>query len=190
MLASDRSALDAVRVFRLPGSINTKAPQTPVKYILHFDKYNNSYEYTLDELAEFFKIPVFKNELGEIIKIIEKPLYRKTINKGSAPGRKKGMIALNADRINDLLNIELWRGGWKKGRRRRSIIIYSEFLKNIGINKNKNLEYITGMSKRCSPVYPSDKTDTPLNEIIDVIYSGEKGLSGSGAILNYVKSSI
>ena len=217
-LAADRIK-DAARIFRLPGSTNTKAQETTyyvtadgkryitrdgkryvtrrrsgrVKYLAQSKKMEHPsgngvhyisqvgdegvYTYTLDYLAKFFNIKPLEARITPALTWQTSFPDRQVTNKGSAPKRARGPIIKNKKRIDDFLVIERSRpalegtGGFPQGRRRKSLTLYSSFLRGAGIPKSEALKHIKKMAKRCKPAYPTPNTnDVSLRDIIKDTY--------------------
>jgi hypothetical protein len=179
-LSWDKRAFDGSRVLRVPGSIHLKADQI-VKYQLQFNIAGRVFFYTLRELANFCGLPYLqKPDLMDVRNAIAGelqlfPLYRKTKKKGAIPNNIKGFRILNLKRIQDLITIEQFNGGFPKGCRRRRLTIYCEFLRKAGFDKNQSLEAMIIMAGNCKPPYPHEENDTPIEQIIKNVYSNKTG---------------
>jgi hypothetical protein len=169
---------DAARVLRTPGSIHRTANRR-VHYWLRFDAHKLGWTYTLRELADWLKLTATENALPASTRAIALPaIYRISKNPGTAPLRSNGPKALNALRAQDLIIIEQWREGFlKKGMRypdgRAScgrcltLTLYARFLRSAGTPRSDALDALRKMAANCSPKYPSDDSDTPLETIVD-----------------------
>ena len=179
-LSWDNRAIDGARVLRVPGSYHLKADRI-VKYQLQFNNAGRVFFYTLRELANFCGLPYLqKPDLTEVRKVITGefqpfPLYRKTKKKGSRPNNIKGFRILNLKRIQDLLTIEQFYGGFCHGVRRRRITLLSEFMRKAGFSKDETREALRKMAGNCKPPYPHEENDTPVEQILKNVYSNKKG---------------
>ena len=180
-LSWDNRAVDGSRVLRVPGSIHFKADQI-VKYQLQFNNAGRVFFYTLRELANFCGLPYLeKSDLTQVRKAITGelqlfPLYRKTKKKGAIPNNIKGFRMLNFKRIQDLITIEQFQGGFPHGCRRRRLTLYCEFFRKAGFNKNQTLDAMMKMARNCKPPYPHEENDIPVEQILKNVYSNEKGV--------------
>lgn len=176
-LAWDKRAFDAARVLRVPGSYHSTAKRT-VTYNLQFDENGKLFIYTLEELAKFLGIPIIETKpiinIRKIKTELEKPQFRATIDKGSVPKRKNGQIILNVLRTQDLLTLEQYHGGFPHRCRRRRLTVYCEFLRRFQ-SKEETLKALQIMAKNCNPPYPSESNDTPIETIVNNIYSNKRG---------------
>jgi hypothetical protein len=175
-LASDQKAMDAARVIRVPGSINTKSQKS-----VHYDTIRWGQDgsicltYTLKELAD--EIGLRQLPSHSFIQAYSRP----TQKPGSAPNRRNGYITVNQLRVNDLLKIEEYRGGFKKkglhyadgsvscGR----LLVLTQYTLNLhgtGLPEAQTLREVTKMADRCTPPYPSDTNDTKLSKLVESIY--------------------
>ena len=164
-LAAD-NIKDGSRVFRVPGSIHTKAgggKGKEVKYLIQLDKEGRPFTYTLDELAKFFGIKPLKRTAPDT-------LSRQTKKAGSVPKRGKGAVVLNEKRMQDFLVIEQWQEGFRKGWRRKSLTFYGSFMRGGKIPESEALEALKKMASNCQPPYPSDSSDQSINDIIKTVW--------------------
>jgi len=162
---------DASRVLRVPNSIHTGSGRQ-VTYWIQADQDGQGFVYSLKELAEFLDIPITNSAIPKEIRLVEDPYIRKIKNRGSAPERKKGFNELQAKRIRDYLRIEQFKGGFKKGYRRRILTVYTEFLSKVGYSKKDALQLVERSALNCVPSYPSDDTDHTVSKLINDVYSG------------------
>jgi len=171
-LAADPAAVDAARILRVPGSLHTGANRL-TKYVVQLNDKGKLHFYTLKELAEFLNIKS-TGESGSIIAIeSEKKDFRKIINRGSQPGRKKSWLDLQRLRIDDLMVIQQRKQGFKKGYRRRTLTFYAELLRNLETSIEETLEALKGMAQNCIPPYPSDPTDQDIKQLAKIVYDGK-----------------
>lgn len=184
MLPADTAAIDAARVLRVPGSIHRKALRR-VRYVIQLDDYGKGFVYTLPELAEFLQVPSTGGELPDMTRALAKPAqYRKVKDKGAAPLRSHGVLKLNALRAQDLLTIQVWRGGFiKRGMkyqdghtspgRRFMLSLYANFLRGSGIDKEAAAIALSEMAANMKPPYPSDTPDQdpPIETLVAEAYA-------------------
>jgi hypothetical protein len=169
----DKSAFDAARVLRTPGSIHSNTNQT-VKYEIQYDQNQKPIMYTMPQLAEFVGLKTKAEKSMAVISNPKEQLYRTTIKKGSTPKRRKSQIELKKKRVQDILTIEKKRGGYQKGKRRRVITIYAECLYHFN-DKEKTLIAAKQLAARCKPPFPSDANDQSVESIVRHIYSRKPG---------------
>ncbi|MBU2529677.1 MAG: hypothetical protein KKD35_01455 [Elusimicrobia bacterium] len=166
-LMPDRIAFDAARILRIPGSLNTEAEtgQQQVNFIIQVITGNKVPVYTLKNLAEKFNISVQPLPYEPAI------IYKRQIkNRGSAPGRRQGKIATGNYRISDLLTIAQNQGGFKQGKRWKSISYFCYFAKAAGFTLSDIEKQSQDLAEKCDPPYPSEPDDTPVLKIVKNIW--------------------
>jgi len=173
---ADLNAFDAARILRVSGSIHTGAKQQ-VKYLIQADSNGYGYQYTMQELADFFKVDTQKNKAIDNYYEKQLPLLKKAHKPGSAPKRKKGGIKTAKNRVEDILKIELYRNGFDEGKRRKSIEYLAEFMRIAGIHEEEALTTAFIIAKNCNNSdgskklpFPSHKNDQSVKALVQSIY--------------------
>jgi hypothetical protein len=136
-LAVDPSAIDAARITRVPGSINTKSG-TRVAYYLGLSRDGAPVAYTLDELTAF---------LG-----IELEGYQRRIGKASEKLHERAVSGWRKRWQNKHAEIELldtWRGGFREGMRGRAVLCYAIALHGIGVMLEDAMPAAVALGSRC-----------------------------------------
>lgn len=163
LLAADRLC-DAARVFRTPGTLHSASGEECF-YKVTYDSRGQLVTYTLNELAEKFGVPVLQSTTPYELREWEP--NAEPVN----PTKANGPKALAAARARDMVELEHWRGGWRKGSRRFNIRLYAQFLHASGISIPIAREALESMAKNCQPPYPSDDSDEPIKGIIGGVWS-------------------
>lgn len=186
-LPADTHAIDAARVLRVPGSIHRKALRR-VRYVIQADERGQGFVYTLPELAAFLGLASVGGDLPDSTRSLAKPAqYRKVKKPGTAPLRSLGAKRVNALRAQDLLTIEVWRGGFlKRGMkyadgtvspgRRFLLTLYANFLRGSGADQAETLAACRTMAANMKPPYPSDPPDDdpPIESLVQGEYSTDR----------------
>lgn len=184
-LPADKYALDAARVLRVPGSIHRTALRR-VGYVIQADEHGRGFAYTLPELAEFLDLPALDGNLPDGTRKLAKPAqYRKVKNPGTAPLRAHGTRTLNALRAQDLLTLQVHRGGFlKRGMkypdghtshgRKKHLELYANFLRGSGADKAVTLDAISSMAANMKPPWPDETGDPTPADLVDAEYSTNK----------------
>lgn len=152
---------DGARVLRVPGSQNTKAPpeDRQVAYLFQADRQGMGYRYTLNQLAEIVGLDTVCVSLPDRIRdttaLRRYPALREVKMPGSAPKRINGFTARSAYRAQDLATIEAAMGGFKQGKRRKSLSFYAMFLRDAGLGKGAVTDAVKKMARNCTPPYPT-----------------------------------
>jgi hypothetical protein len=157
-LAADRIC-DAARFLRVPGTRHSETGK-PCLYRVSFDGDGKLVTYTLKDLAAWFGVPVMAKSLPGNLRqwqANENPI---------SPQKANGPKSLAAARARDLVTLEQWRGGWKKGNRRFTLRLYAHFLKSAGTPKVETEAAVSIMASQCQTPYPSDTTDQPISAIL------------------------
>lgn len=163
-LSIDKQAFDASRLLRIPGSMNTKAEE-PVVFMVQVVRGGKVPVYTLAQLAEKLEIPVVLT-----LPAPSKTYLRAITNRGSAPGRRQGKIATGNYRLSDVLTIAQNQGGFKQGRRWKSLSYFCYFAKAAGYAFSDIQKQAGELAKNCQPSYPSETNDTPIAEVVKHIW--------------------
>lgn len=157
-LAADKIC-DGARLVRVPGTRHSKTGENCL-YRVSFDSEGKLVTYTLRELAAKFGVPVMESSLPR--DLCQWQSNQNPIN----PKKANGPKSLAAARARDLVNLEQWREGWRKGNRRFTLRLYAHFLKAAGTSKSETETAVSTMAGNCQPPYPSDKTDQSISELI------------------------
>lgn len=116
-VGSDANALDAARITRIPGSVNTKA-KARVAYWVQYDTAGQVPKYTLTELAAAFG--VVKKQVPYSLRVVQ-TIYQARGHKGQAGRWVKARR--NFERLWHL------RGKFKVGTRNAAVYVYSVILR-------------------------------------------------------------
>lgn len=161
-LAADKLC-DTQRFLRAPGTRHNVTGEKCL-YRVSADSDGKLVTYTLNELAALFGVPIMQSSL---------PPETRQWQPNAAPvnaNKANGAKALAMARAQDLVAIEQWRGGWKKGNRRFCLRLYAHFLRSAGTSFTNTARSIEIMAAQCIPAYPSDKTDQPLNALLREVW--------------------
>jgi hypothetical protein len=165
-LAADRLC-DAARILRVPGTRHSTTGELckyRPGYTIDSNGDSRLITYTLKELAAWFGVPVMAKSLPGNLRqwqANENPI---------SPQKANGPKSLAAARARDLVTLEQWRGGWKKGNRRFTLRLYAHFLKSAGTPKVETEAAVSIMASQCQPPYPSDTTDQPISAILREVW--------------------
>jgi len=163
----DNVAISGSQILRIPGSTHTQAKQQ-VNFLIQVKSGGVVPVYTLKTLAENLLIPIKP--------IPDNPdnfYLRQIKNRGSYPERRQGKIAIGNYRLKDLLTISEYCGGFKQGKRWKSISYYCYFAKSAGHTLSDIQNKAYELANKCIPKYPSEPNDTPVNEIVNGIWLGK-----------------
>lgn len=164
----DRTSFDASKVLRPPGSVNTKA-----------DTKRQLVNYVTMGMTSPIDKPIYTlKSIADRLNLLVTPTYpalsdkhlRPITNRGAFPGRRKGNIEKGKKRLNDLLTIAQHRQGFKQGKRRRSITYFCYFVKASGHTLSDIEKQAGELAKQCQPPYPSDPSDTPIEDIVKNVW--------------------
>jgi len=183
---------DAQRVLRAPGTIHTKVMKR-VSYSITVQGDNGGrLEYSIPELEQWLEIESPETSLPADLrekakdKQFTRGEYKKQKRKGSHPKRAASFRATNANRAQDLETVEQWRGGWlrrdhtypddHKSRGRGIMLkLYAQYLRKAGKDRDDVLKAVSIMAANCKPTrYPTDNSDTPLSEIVEMAFSNDR----------------
>ena len=189
------------QVYRIGGSKHPKGTKARYFVYAQTDANRKIISYSLQELAEFFKIPTTLGDLPEQTRLQAKPAtYRKVKNPGSAPLRSHGYLKRYALLAQDLLTLERHYGGFRKRNseypnghrspkygRKLLLTIYAQALIRSQYSpkmlrppntlpQEKRQELLTAletMAANCKPPYGSDgaENDPPVETILEAVLS-------------------
>ncbi|MGD1096611.1 MAG: hypothetical protein ABSB35_32035 [Bryobacteraceae bacterium] len=132
-------AQDALRLTRVPGSINSASGER-VKYWIQSNG-AGPYSYTLDQLAAQFDVAA-EDKAFRSPKLVAR----------SQNGRSRGPKALTAYRVNDFLTLlELRGGGFRDGCRNRAALYFAWLLRCQRTRKVDASEKVFELGKKCRP---------------------------------------
>lgn len=144
-LGVDVAARDALRVTRVPGSVNSKAvdPAYPrVKYWVQSGDCQHPVTYTLDQLAAAFGV---KPKLDETS---QRAFAAATLPKGS---RKRGPTGTNMRRLRDFGVLRAKRGGFADGHRNNASLVYALLLRANGADRDAVMAAVDALGQECRP---------------------------------------
>jgi hypothetical protein len=121
-------AMDAARVTRVPGSVNTKAPpeQQRVRYLIPADDNGNAFTYTLGELAARFGVEQRRHH----------PKVQHVIDDETRGKKRHAWQELQALRLRQFLVMLSVRGKFSDGCRNRAAMLYVHFLHRNKVSPN------------------------------------------------------
>lgn len=161
-LQADVRAIDAARLLRVPGSLNSKA-KDPVKYIVQATSGGLAPVFTLKYLAEFLRLPAIPQ--------LPTSFYKRLVkDPGSCPARRRGRIGRARKRLSDLMTLFQHRCGFEYGTRRRSLTFVALFAKTAGCQLSHIQKLIQGLAADCRPPYPSEPDDIAPETIVKNVW--------------------
>lgn len=147
-VGSDANALDAARITRIPGSVNTKA-KARVAYWVQYSTAGQVPKYTLAELAAAFG--VVKKQVPQLVRQVQ-TIYQARGHKG-----KVGRWLKARRQFERLWNL---RGKFKVGTRNAAMWVYAVILQSIPgklrLTEEQILEALEGLCRDLEQV-PGDK---------------------------------
>lgn len=173
---------DAARVLRLPGSVNSKAPENPVAYVMQFDREGGSYQYTLEEVAERMSVPLLPAPARTDLPTSAPPsiapseptpviAVRKVKDEARSKAGREGMRALGRRRLQELQEIIRFKAV-TKGFRYRTLLILASTARAAGMPPSEATSLLSDIATAFNPPYPGhDANDVPVAEIVAGAYS-------------------
>ncbi len=171
---------DAARVLRLPGSINSKAPEEPVAYVIQADRTGKGYTYTLEELA--MRMGTLKGPAPTPVKA-PTPVVLQFVIPGPAPKvipprlsrkrRKNGLLGqkmMGMRRLHDIEKI-LTRQPLVHGFRYKGLLIIAHTARAAGLKLSDATALLDAYAKKCAPAYPCEANDTCTSILAAHAYS-------------------
>jgi hypothetical protein len=175
---------DASRYLRIPGS---KHSANDERIIWQPQMISGGYRfYTLPELARWAGIEIAPRPEPYVIRttaplmLPEPEKRRRTRRPGTAPNRRKGQVKIGQMRVDDIMRIEGYFGGFPQGFRQGTLLRYADCLRIQGLTDRETLTKVTAMAARCNPPYPSAPNDPPPDEVVrDAYRMGRSYLTNS-----------
>jgi hypothetical protein len=181
-LAADPQAIDAARVLKVPGTIDSKTGRR-VGYWFRLDDRGMPFLHTLEGLAAAALQPGQHDEQSALPGgyLAPLPAVRIVKERGKYPKRIEGLRARNFARVKDLIRIEAWKHGFPEGMRRRALTLLAECMKFSGTDEHSIRSMIEIKARNCRPPYPSPNgSDTPIEAIVRDVWQGRMRLSRAG----------
>ena len=150
-LNPDGNALDASRLTRVPGSLNTKAMRY-VKYLFLGDQNGVVPAYTVRELAGLLGIDTSRRTLF--------PPRPKSENK--VPKRKSGWVAMKEAMLREFEMVRACRGGFREGHRNGAVLVYASLLMGTHYSPEEMVDEVLRLGKECRDATGIDPL--PLSE--------------------------
>lgn len=97
-------------------------------------------------------------------------LGRQTQEIGTVPQRRIGWTILHEKRIEDLLAIERYYGGWPTDMQRYCLELYAVLLRCLDQPIRETITSVAAMALRCHPPYPNQDDDIPVADLVEKIY--------------------
>jgi hypothetical protein len=143
-LGADAAATDAARYIRVPGSLHIET-ENEVRWWIQGTG-ENSYSYTLKQLAEFFSIRMCKRLPAE------KRALEECSGQHPRGNRARGHIKANQNKLVAFDTIMSLRGGgFPEGQRNNAAWMYAMLLKQNGVHRRDARLKLEQMSSDCKP---------------------------------------
>jgi len=136
-LQPDGGALDASRLTRVPGSINTKAMQY-VTYLPWIEQDGVIPSYTLYELADLLELDAAKRS----------PYPPRPKSATSVPKRRGGQRAMKEAMLAEFEVLRAARGGFREGHRNNAVLILASILRGL-YSKEEVLAEVIKLGQEC-----------------------------------------
>lgn len=187
---------DGSRVLRLPGSINSKAPDNQVCYIVQYDRDGKPFEHTLESVAAKLRVelllpypepmllpaPAIEPAAAmkpapaliptPVVKPATRALSAKSI-KAMSDGGRNGMRSLGLRRMEELTEIVKTMGVYQ-GFRYKTLFILASTARSAGLDRSEATATLEDLALGFSPPYPgTDANDIAVSEIVNGAYRGD-----------------
>lgn len=177
---------DGSRVLRVPGSINSKAPDNPVGYVVQYDRDGKAYEYTMEGVAGRLGVELVAPRpkapalpvaipapVSHVVPFEAAPKPSEETSARLEEAGRKGMKALGVRRMAELLEI-IRAKGVIQGVRYKTLFILASTARIAGIGSAEATETLTDLASGFSPPYPgADANDIDVSQIVRLAYRGE-----------------
>jgi len=182
---------DGSRVLRLPGSINSKAPDNQVCYVVQYGSDGRPFEYTLEGVAAKLRVeliapppkpahsltPPAATAVVPALALAPAPKPRKTrvydadARKSMKAGGRAGMKALGLRRMDELLEIIRFKRV-RQGFRYKTLFIVASTARIAGLNRTEAISILEDLAVDFLPPYPgTDANDIAVSEIALAAYT-------------------
>lgn len=183
------NVFDGSRVLRLPGSVNSKAPDNPVAYVVQYDRSGRTYEHTLESVAEKLSLslaepkpkqslPLKTTETATAITPADMtPERPRTLDPKArhsmSEGGKNGMKALGIRRLSELKEV-IKEKPVRQGFRYKTLFMVASTARIAGLDKSEASITLKDMAAGFLPPYPgTDANDVSVHEIVNAAYTGK-----------------
>jgi hypothetical protein len=190
ILLQPDEVFDGSRVLRLPGSINSKAPDNPVAYVMQYSSDGKTYEYTLEDVATRMSVPLIAKKPptaapatmttltttptpARKAKYAPRAYACPPVNKQLSEAGKRGMEQLGKRRMKELLEIINYKGVFQ-GFRYKTLFILGSTARIAKIDKEAATSLLSDLSQTFTPRYPgTDANDVSVCSIVEAAYKGK-----------------
>jgi hypothetical protein len=167
---------DGSRVLRLPGSVNSKAPDNPVAYVVQYDNAGRHYDYTLEGVAAKLGVTLALPTTAFTLAATTPKKTRKLDPKARlklSKGGKNGIRSLGIRRLSELKEIIKYKKV-TQGFRYKTLFLVASTARIAGVDKSEAITILKDMASGFLPPYPgTDANDVPVDEIVAAAYKGD-----------------
>jgi len=159
--------VDASRVMRVPGSINTQAASgfQKVMFTTLADSSGQPIFYTLPELATMVGVTPKKTALL-LARRREVGLPKKPMNESRSETARAACRARWQYSLEDFETLRQMRGAFAKGHRTHAVFVYAMLLGRNGIPMSGIRKAVTALASECRPSLPLDKALTTMRDAL------------------------
>ena len=142
-MGADMGALDAARITRVPGSVNSKSGDR-VGYWIQRNQDGQPFTYTLTELADKFgaKTPATAREAVDLVNADDRE---------QKEAKHRGWIALRNIRLKLFTALRVYRGGFREGHRNHAALLYANLLAQRGMPEDEIRRLVVQLGSECKP---------------------------------------
>lgn len=153
-LKPDLNAIDASRLTRVPGSVNSKSGKT-VRYLYQADPTMGRHSYSLSELADHFEVvPESVEKVG------------REIPKTKIPNNATGLQVMQGERLSEFDKLEESRNGFAEGCRNKAVYILVLLLLSLGVAPSELEARVFGLASRCRPEYSQAEVVNTIDSVL------------------------
>jgi hypothetical protein len=165
-LGADPNSVDASRVMRVPGSLNSKAAPGFQKVIFTMlaDSLGQPPVYTLPELATIVGAKPKKTAL--LPARYESKAAKKPISETRSEAARAACRARWQYSLEDFETLRRIRGGFAEGHRTHAVFVYAMLLVRNGVPKPGIREAVTTLANECLPRLPLDKALATMRDAL------------------------
>lgn len=191
---ADENALDACRVLRPNGTLNTKKGMKEVKIIKHYGNQISLEEFRDIWLPDYQRKPSVLSEIGnksgvEPTKITEFEQENKGSKIGKRKNGNKSLYRLNQSRLKDIYRLLRIRNfdvgpidGIRKGKREYFLFLYTYFSLLVN-NGNFDQTYMSVLKINTLLTEPIEEGESQINAIVKCCYIAYKAWASGEKVL-------
>lgn len=161
-LGADPACIDAPRITRVPGSINSKSGRR-VQYLFKTDETGTLFTYTLDQICQ----ALYGQSEAQLKQTLRgTPRVRLLPNRSKDEKKREAQKIMLRRRLGLLEQLRQMRGGFQDGCRNRAVLIIADVMKKLGHTPEQIRAKVEEIGADCVPPLPRYEQEARYREAI------------------------